>query len=126
MQAIDTNVLVRVVARDDPKQAATADEFVKRGAWVSLLVLMEKTWVLAAVYDVGATRLAQAIEMLLEHESIVVQDSDVVRAALVDFRQRPGLGFSDCLICEVARKSGHVPLATFDRNLAKLRNTQRL
>lgn len=47
-------------------------------------------------------------------------------AALADFRARPSLGFSDCLICEVARKAGHVPIATFDRNLAKLHDTLKL
>lgn len=51
MRAVDTNVLVRLVTRDDPKQVAAAESFVHRGAWVSTLVLMEATWVLTAVYD---------------------------------------------------------------------------
>ena len=58
--------------------------------------------------------------MLLKHESLVVQDADTVETALGHFVARPSLGFSDCLILEVARKAGHVPLGTFDRNLAKL------
>ena len=43
-----------------------------------------------------------------------------MRAALAHYRKRPGLGFSDCLILEVARAAGHVPLGTFDRGPGKL------
>jgi len=44
MRAIDTNVLVRLAARDDAKQVAAAEAFVARGAWVSHLVLVEAVW----------------------------------------------------------------------------------
>jgi hypothetical protein len=39
MRAVDTSVLVRILARDDPKQVRVADDFVAAGAWVSLLAL---------------------------------------------------------------------------------------
>ena len=126
MHAIDTNVLVRLIARDDPKQVAAAESVASKGAWVSHLVLMEAVWVLSSVYDIDAEGVATAIEMLLEHDSLALQDPDVVQAALGIFRERPKLGFSDCLIYEVARKVGHIPLATFDRELSKLENAQRL
>ena len=45
MRAVDTNVLVRLLARDAPRQLASAEVFVQAGAWVSLLVLMETVWV---------------------------------------------------------------------------------
>ena len=48
------------------------------------------------------------------------QESDSVAAAIEQYRNRPALGFSDCLIIETARKAGHLPLGTFDRNLSKL------
>ena len=47
MRAIDTNVLVRLLTRDDDRQAAAADGFTSKGAWVSHIVLVESTWVLA-------------------------------------------------------------------------------
>ena len=50
----------------------------------------------------------------------------MVGAALAHFQQRPALGFSDCLILEIARKAGHLPLGTFDRGLAKLPDAQKL
>jgi predicted nucleic-acid-binding protein len=120
MRAVDTNVLVRLVARDDERQTAAADAFVSRGAWVSHLVLAETLWVLESVYEVDAATRAQAVEMLLNHRELSVEDPDVVGRALAQFRERPSLGFSDCLVLEIARKAGHVPLGTFDRGLAKV------
>ena len=126
MRAVDTNVLVRLLTRDDAKQVAVAEAFIVNGAWVSHLVLAETMWVLASVYDLSPAAIATAIEMLLSHKELVLQDADVVAAALVHFRKRPRLGFSDCLVLEVARKSGHLPLGTFDRGLSKLEGTQKL
>jgi len=120
MRAIDTNVLVRLIVRDDRKQTAAAEAFVAdRGAWVPVLALAEATWVLRSVYNLEADRIALAIEMLLDHRSLVIEDHEAVRRAWDLFRARPSLGFSDCLMLEVARRSSHLPLGTFDRNLAK-------
>jgi predicted nucleic-acid-binding protein len=126
VRALDTNVLVRLLTGDDPNQAAAAEAFVSSGAWISHLVLAETLWVLDSVYDRSPASLARSIRMLLEHDSLVVQDSDVVEAALAHFIARPALGFSDCLVLEIARKAGHKPLGTFDRGLAKLPDTQKL
>jgi predicted nucleic-acid-binding protein len=126
MRAVDTNVLVRLVVRDDAVQVRAAEEFIASGAWVSHLVLAETTWVLDAVYDRSVKQIAAAIDMLLNHEHLTVQDADVVAAATENFRKRPAPGFSDCLVLEVARKAGHVPLGTFDRDLAKLKGAVRL
>lgn len=126
MRAIDTNVLLRLLARDDRKQTAAAEEFVAAGAWVSHLVLAEAIWVLAAVYERQSAQLIAALEMLLAHRDLVLQDADAVAAALAHFRRRPALGFSDCLVLEIARKAGHTPLGSFDKALATLPQTQRL
>jgi predicted nucleic-acid-binding protein len=126
MRAVDTNVLVRLVARDDARQVAAAEAFVARGAWVSQIVLVEMVWVLESVYELDARAQAKAVDMLLNHRDLTVQDADVVAAALDQFRQKSGVGFSDCLVLEVARKSGHLPLGTFDRDLGKLDGAERL
>ena len=126
MLAVDTNVLVRLLARDDAKQAGAADQWVAKGAWVSHLVLAETIWVLDGVYARTPAQLATAIELLLAHETLVLQDADTVGAALTHFRAKPALGFSDCLVLEIARRAGHLPLATFDRALAKLSGVQKL
>jgi predicted nucleic-acid-binding protein len=126
MRAVDTNVLVRLATRDDPAQTSAAEDFVAGGAWVSQLVLVEAMWVLASVYKLGPEKIATAVEMLLNHRELTLQETEIVRAALRLFKDRPAVGFSDCLILEVARKAGHLPLGTFDRELSKLKGTQRL
>ena len=126
MRAVDTDVLVRLVVRDDADQVRVAEEFVASGAWVSHLVLAETMWVLDAVYERTPHQIATAADMLLNHEQISVQDADVVSAAIESFRKRPSLGFSDCLVLEIARKVGNLPLGTFDRELAKLDDALRL
>ena len=126
MRAVDTNVLVRLVTRDDDAQVRSAEAFVDKGAWVSHLVLAETTWVLSAAYDLEDAAIATAVDMLLNHKSLSLQDSDVVSAALDHYRRKPSLGFSDCLVLEIAKKAGHVPLGTFDKSLSKLDGTERL
>lgn len=126
MHAVDTNLLVRLLVRDDAEQVKAAEAFVAKGAWVSHLVLAETQWVLDAIYERSPVQIANAIDRLLNHKELTLQDADVVALALDHFRSRPSLGFSDCLILEVARKAGHLPLGTFDRNLAKLDGTHRL
>jgi predicted nucleic-acid-binding protein len=126
VRAVDTNVLVRLITRDDPRQLAEANSFVERGAWVSILALAEAIWVLDTVYRLTAAELAMAIDMLLDHKNLTIQDPEALAAALDLFRQRPSLGFSDCLMLELARKAGHLPLATFDRALGKVEGAQKL
>ena len=126
MLAVDTNVLVRLLARDDAKQVAAADQAVAKGAWVSHLVLAEAVWVLDAVYARTPKQLVAALDLLLSHQSLVLQDADVVAFALAAYRARPALGFSDCLVLEIARKAGHLPLATFDRALARAPGAQKV
>src|SRR5512138_2884830 len=126
MRAVDTNVLVRLLARDDAAQAEAAEAFVAGGAWVSHVVLVETLWVLESVYDVDARGRAKAVEMLLNHRELTVQDPDVVERALGHFQKRPSLGFSDCLVVEAARKAGHWPLGTFDREFARVEGVELL
>jgi predicted nucleic-acid-binding protein len=126
MLAVDTKVLVRLLSRDDAKQVAAADAAIAKGAWVSQLVLADSIGMLGGVYERTPKQLIAALELLLAHESLVLQDADVVAAALAQFRARPALGFSDCLVLEVARKGGHLPLATFDKTLGRLVGAQRL
>jgi predicted nucleic-acid-binding protein len=126
MLAVDTNVLVRLVARDDADQVQAAENAVGNGAWVSHLVLAETLWVLDAVYELSREQIATAVEMLLNHRDLSLQDADVVASALAHYRARRAVDFSDCLVLEIARKAGHLPVATFDRDFARLEDVQRL
>ena len=126
MRAVDTNVLVRLVARDDPRQTTAAEAFLVNGAWVSHLVLVEAMRVLSSVYERTPAQIATAVAMFLSHRQLSIQDPDVVQAALERFKRHPSLGFSDCMVLAVARKAGHLPLGTFDKGLGKLDGAEKL
>ena len=126
MRALDTNVLIRLIVRDDPDQVARAEAFVETGARVSLLVLAETVRVLQSAYGLDQRRVATVVEMLLDHDRLTLQDEDVVRRAHATFRGQGTGEFSDCLIVETARKAGHRPVGTFDRRLSRVDGTVRL
>lgn len=126
MRAVDTNVLVRLITRDDEREALAAEAFIEKGVWVSHLVLADATWILRKTYGLDHAEIATAINMLLNNANVAVQDADVVVNALASYRRKPSLGFLDCLVLEIAKKAGHLPLGTFDRDLSKIDGTERL
>jgi predicted nucleic acid-binding protein len=126
MRAVDTNALVRLITRDDPDQVARAEKWVESGGWVSHLALAEASWVLGSVYGLKPRQIAKAVEMLLDHQQLAIEGAEVVAAAAAQLRKTPRLRFSDCLMVEIARRAGHLPLGTFDRHLSKLTDTQML
>jgi predicted nucleic-acid-binding protein len=126
MRAVDANVVVRLIVRDDSHQTASAEHFIRGGVWLSVLGLAEAVWVLDRVYKFNSKNLAAAIEMLLRERDLVLEHADAVEAALDLFREKPSLGFSDCLMLHLARKAGHLPLGTFDRTLGKVAGAQKI
>ena len=120
MRAIDTNVLLRLIVHDDENQAQAAADFITPGAWVSHIVLAETFWVLKSVYGADASQIAATAAMLLEHDQVVLQDADVIRAALSEFKSHPKADLVDCMIVATARKAGHIPVGTFDKALARI------
>lgn len=126
MRAVDTSLLVRIIARDDPHQTAAADQFIEPTAWVPSAALVEAAWVLRRGYQLAPRELSTTIERLLSHRHLIVQDAEAMAAALELFRLRPALGFNDCVILESARKAGHLPLGTFDRALSKVEGAEKI
>ncbi|HET6148193.1 MAG TPA: type II toxin-antitoxin system VapC family toxin [Polyangia bacterium] len=121
-------MLVRLLTGDDTKQVASAEAFLGRvgSAWISHIVLVETVWVLESVYGRDRGQITSALTTLLDHRSFVLQDVDIVQAALDLFRTRRSLGFSDYLVLETARRAGHLPLATFDRALGAVDGAERI
>lgn len=70
MRAIDTNLLVRLLVRDDARQVEAAEKFSHKGAWVSTIALVETLWVLDAVYDRSSAQISAAVERLLTHTAL--------------------------------------------------------
>lgn len=123
MIGVDTNVLVRYLVQDDPKQSAAATRLfqslsVAAPAFVSLVVLAETIWVLKSRYTANAERIGQVVETLLRTDAIQVERADVVWAGLRRFRQARG-DFPDALVAELALAAGCKQVYSFDHGAAK-------
>lgn len=125
MIGLDTNVLVRLVVGDDPRQTEQAKRFVDRHckpdspAFINCVVLAELVWVLAGPYGYGRPEIADAVEGLLDGGDRIVEHHDAVRASLEDYRAG-GTDFADALIGHINRVRGCDATATFDQKAAKL------
>jgi len=116
MLAVDTNVLVRYLIRDDPDQTARATKLVRSQAiWVSKTVLLETAWVLTKSYAYPPERVAQVFRELLGLPTVSPEDDLTVVQALDWFEH--GMDFADAL--HLASSGFMMPLATFDEALVR-------
>ena len=81
---------------------------------------------LSVRYERTSVQLSQTLELLLNHESLILHEPDVVRRAIATSRVKPSIGLADLLMLEHARQYGHGPMATFDRSFAKVDGALRL
>lgn len=122
MRGLDTNVLIRLIAGDDQPQSVIAREAIDaaerdgRTLFVSLPVLCELLWTLSRSYGLDRAQLAAVVDGLLDAPVFAIQDRDIVRLALVDFKRDSG-GFVDYLLGHLGRAHGCVSTWTFDRSL---------
>ena len=124
MIGVDTNVLVRFLVHDDKVQAARADRFfadrsIADPAFVSLIVIVETTWVLARRYGFGFDAIAKAVRALLTTDEVVVQSPDVVRRAIQD-AQGAAVDFADAVIARLGVDADCDGTVTFDRRATAL------
>ena len=124
MIALDTNVLVRYLVRDDEEQAESARALLEsltteRPGYACREVVVELVWVLDRAYGVSRERIAMILHELVATQGLVVEaGDDVARAA---FRYGAGgPGFSDLMVLAAAERAGARPLYTFDRKAARL------
>jgi predicted nucleic-acid-binding protein len=125
MIGLDTNVIVRLFVDDDPQQARLARAFVAEKtstdapAFIDRVALCELVWVLASVHGYGRQPIADLIERLAANRGIRLEDDELVRLALRDYRTS-NVDFADLLIGHVNVARGCEATATFDRKAAKL------
>lgn len=124
MIALDTNVLVRYLVRDDQHQAEAARALLEsltpeRPGYVCREVTVELVWVLERAYGFPRDRIGSVLEELVATEGLAIEAAgDVARAAI---RYRAGgAGFSDLMILAAAERSGARPMYTFDRKAARI------
>lgn len=123
--ALDTNVVVRLLTRDDEAQCAAAVKLVADMAEegppvaLSLGVLLETEWVLRSRYKVSPEEIRQAFTAILETRELAVQQPAVLEEALQLWRDWPGSDFADCMHVATAVQNDRT-LATFDEGAARL------
>jgi len=125
MIGLDTNVLVRYLAQDDPVQSPRATALIEQGltaaepGYLGVVTMAETAWVLERAYGLADAEIAAAIERTLQAGTLVVESEQEVFTAMIAVRERRG-AFADALIAALAAKAGCPHTLTFDRKAQRL------
>jgi predicted nucleic-acid-binding protein len=120
MNAVDTNVVVRLIVSDDPRQLRLAQSLLLQSpVWVSKTVFLETIWVLGKFYRYEAAEIHEMLETLVGLDNVRVEDEESVTTAL-DFMEH-GVDPADAM--HLASTPAGVRFVTFDRDL--VRNAKR-
>jgi len=125
MIGIDTNVMVRMIVADEPRQAAAARQFIREHCssedpgFVSNIVLAKIAWTLARGHGYPRNQVADAIERIMEIVQLQIESSTDAAAAQLEYRVGPA-DFADCLLGQSNVAAGCTHTVTFDRKAAKL------
>ena len=122
MIGLDTNVLVRYIAQDEPSQSAQATKLIEgftaeAPGFVSTVTLVETVWVLARAYKTAKAEILQIVEGLLRARELIIEDVETHYLALNQFEATTG-DYADAVIVQAGRRAGCEFTATFDRRAA--------
>jgi predicted nucleic-acid-binding protein len=129
--SVDTNVLVRLVAQDDPEQAQAVDRLMARYAQrgdlllVPTTVVLELEWVLRSRLGLSKAQFIATMSALLSMVELTFEMEDAVEQALADLEDG-NADFGEYLHLAVSRQRGALPFWTFDRKAAKANGAQAL
>lgn len=123
MIGLDTNVVVRFLAQDDPVQSPVATRLIsrltrERPGFISAVVLAEISWVLSRAYKSPREDIAKALEGLLRSAELIIENAEAAYRALSAYQASPSAEFADALIAETAALAGASETITFDRTAA--------
>jgi predicted nucleic-acid-binding protein len=125
MAGLDTNVLVRWIVDDDPRQAARVERLFEEAheqgspLFVPSTVMLELEWVLRSRYELAKSTVLSAFNALLETQELEFQDEPALERALSFYRQNSA-DFADCLHAGQCGSADRVPMVTFDRTAARI------
>jgi predicted nucleic-acid-binding protein len=125
MIGLDTNVLVRYLAQDDPVQSQIATETIEQRlteenpGYVSVVVVAETAWVLERAYGLEDVEIAACIEQLLQTDVMVIESEQEVFTSMTLLKEGRG-SFADSLIVTLAERAGCSTTLTFDRKALRL------
>jgi predicted nucleic-acid-binding protein len=129
--ALDTNVLVRYVVRDDGAQLAAARRLIERcidegqSLFVPVTVVLELEWVLRSSFDCSRDDVMQVLSSLFSAAELTFESERALEVALQLFREGSA-DFADCVHVALAAQAGEQPLWTFDRRAARIPGAQLL
>lgn len=123
MIGLDTNVIVRYIMQDDPKQAAKATNLIEglsaeAPGFIALVSIVELVWVLSSCYELSRAQVSQALEVILRSKQLIVDRAEHVVRALRAY-STGSADFADCLIERIAASAGCTQTMTFDTAAAK-------
>lgn len=125
MIGLDTNILVRYLAQDDPVQSAKATEIIEQRltaadrGFVSVVTMAEIVWVLDRAYGLTKKEITAAIERMLQVEVLLIENEQEVFAAMIALKQSHE-AFADALIAQLGTKAGCTHTLTFDRKALRI------
>ena len=123
MIGLDTNIVVRYLTQDDPRQSQIATQLMEKTlssdepGFISLVVLTEIVWVLVSLYFVDRAGVVQVVSGLLTTEQLRVESAELVWRAKRRYEASKA-DFSDALVVECALAAGCKRSVTFDRSAA--------
>jgi predicted nucleic-acid-binding protein len=130
MIGIDSNVLVRYLAQDDPVQSRKATELFERRlssddpGFISVVAMVETAWVLERAYRLSGRDVAAAIERTLQADTLIVENEQEVFTAMIALKEARG-SFADALIGALGASAGCSHTVTFDRKALRLPGFER-
>ena len=124
MIALDTNIVMRLLVRDDLSQAEAAKRLIsgltpENRGFICRETMMELIWILERVYEHSKTDIAEAVLDLIASADLEIENHEDVTRCLYRYVQG-GVDFADLMILAAANDQGALPLYTLDRKLAQL------
>jgi len=124
MKALDTNVLVRFLVKDDEPQAKAVYRIFKQTEsktevlFVPTLVVLETVWVLDSVYEATRQEILDSIDELLLMPILEFEAQSAIRSFISSARENK-TDLSDLLIAHCAKYSGCDSVITFDKRASR-------
>lgn len=131
MPALDTNVLVRYLVRDDDAQLSTAKRLIRKcvdeglALFVPVTVTLELEWVLRSSFEYTKDEVLTALSSLFSAAELSFESEHALEVALQLYRTT-GADFADCLHVALAAQAGEPPLWTFDKGASRIAGAQLL
>lgn len=131
MAALDTNILVRYLVRDDTKQLALAQKLIRNAVaagetlFVPITVALELEWVLRSNFKFSKEEVTHTLAILLATSELSFESESAFEIALALYKKSKA-DFSDCVHIALAHLAGEKPLWTFDRSAAKVEGAKLL